>query len=121
MSGRLPYPYIVRDDNTVPDEDIVALLGQGLGYDDWKQNMIAKGHGWNKDLKFRLIKSEFEFFREEIEHLKSEENKSRGCGPKTNSLESILKRLKGDVWCKGIPDEREDRLRRGRLLGRDAK
>ena len=72
-------------------------------------------------MKYRIIKKEYEFFKEEIQRLKSEPNTGKGSGPKTNSLESILKRLKGEVWIKGVLDEKDQRRRDGRLLGKDAK
>ncbi len=33
----------------------------------------------------------------------------------------VLKRLQGEVWVEGVPDEREQRLRERRLLSKDAK
>ena len=104
------------------DTIIDKLLGQGLGYDDWKRKLESQGNFiWSESIKNIIIKKEFSFFREEILRLKSEENKSCGLKAKTNSLESILKRLKGLEWASGMPNEMEQRRLDGRLLGKDAK
>jgi hypothetical protein len=101
---------------------IGQLLGQGLGYDDWKRKLQSLGGFiWNESIKNIIIKKEFSFFRAEILLLMSEPNKSRRLKSKTNSLESILKRLQGLEWAKGMPNEMEQRKRNGRLLGKDAK
>ena len=111
------------ENGAVLDTFILKLLGQGLGYDDWKSELeILGGFTWTESLKHIIIKKEFGFFREEILLLQSEPNTARGLGSKkTNSLESILKRLQGLEWVKGIPNEMEQRKRDGRLLGKDAK
>ncbi len=73
-------------------------------------------------MKNTVIKKEFIFFRDEILRLQSEPNTARGLkSKKTNSLESILKRLQGLEWVEGVPNEMEQRERDGRLLGKDAK
>jgi hypothetical protein len=107
---------------TALDTIIGQLLGQGLGYDDWKRELENQGgFAWTESLKNTIIKREFSFFREEILRLQSEPNTARGLKSKTNSLESILKRLQGLEWVKGVPNEMEQRRRDGRLLGKDAK
>jgi hypothetical protein len=104
------------------DTIIGQLLGQGLGYDDWKRKLQSLGgFTWNESIKNIIIKKEFSFFREEILRLIAEPNKSRKLKSRTNSLESILKRLQGLEWVKGMPNEMEQRKRDGRLLGKDAK
>jgi hypothetical protein len=110
-------------ENGVMLDDIIGqLLGQGLGYDDWKRKLQnLGGFTWNESIKNIIIKKEFIFFKEEILLLMSEPNKSRRLKSKTNSLESILKRLQGLEWVKGMPNEMEQRKRDGRLLGKDAK
>jgi hypothetical protein len=101
---------------------IGSLLGHGLGYDDWKRELESLGgFTWTESLKNVVIKKEFGFFREEILRLQSEPNATRGLKSKTNSLESILKRLQGLEWVKGVPNEMEQRKRDVRLLGKDAK
>jgi hypothetical protein len=98
------------------------LLGQGLGYDDWKTELESLGgFTWTENLKNLIIKREFNFFKEEILTLQSQPNTAQGLRTKTNSLESILKRLQGLEWVKGVPGEMEKRKRKGRLLGKDAK
>ncbi|KAE9366222.1 hypothetical protein N431DRAFT_386458 [Stipitochalara longipes BDJ] len=104
------------------DTTIGQLLGQGLGYDDWKMELEnLGGFAWTESLKNVIIKKEFSFFKEEILRLQAEPNTTRGLKSKTNSLESILKRLQGLEWVKGVPNEMEARKRDGRLLGKDAK
>jgi hypothetical protein len=104
------------------DTIIGQLLGQGLGYNDWKRKLQnLGGFTWNESIKNIIIKKEFSFFKEEILRLMSEPNKSRRLKSKTNSLESILKRLQGLEWVNGMPNEMEQRKRDGRLLGKDAK
>ena len=104
------------------DTIIGQLLGQGLGYDDWKRKLEnLGGFTWNESIKNIIIKKEFNFFKKEILRLQSEPNTARGLKSKTNSLESILKRLQGLEWVKGVPNEMEQRKRDSRLLGKDAK
>jgi hypothetical protein len=109
----------------VPIAVIDSLLGQGLGYDDWETRLKTKGYGdlWNENLKNMIIKREFEKFKDEILTLRAEPNTaSKGKDvQKTNSSESILKRLQGQEWANGKPNEKGERMQRGRLLGKDAK
>ena len=110
------------EDDVILDKIVRNLLGQGLGYDEWKLQLKKQGDfTWSETLKNTIIKREFNFFKDEILRLKSEPNKSRGLQSKTNSLESILKRLQGLEWANGMPNEMEERRRMGRLLGKDAK
>jgi hypothetical protein len=110
------------ENSVMLDTIIGRLLGQGLGYDDWKRKLEnLGGFTWNESIKNIIIKKEFSFFREEILRLIAEPNKSRKLKSRTNSLESILKRLQGLEWVKGMPNEMEQRKRDGRLLGKDAK
>ena len=109
----------------VPIEVIDSLLGQGLGYDEWKAELKLQGYGdsWNEALKNKIIKREYETFKDEILRLKNEPNTAtKGKDvQRTNSLESILKRLQGQEWAKGRPSEKKERLDSRRLLGKDAK
>jgi hypothetical protein len=109
----------------VPLEVIDSLLGQGKGYDEWEAKLKILGYGdlWNEALKNKIIKREYETFKKEIIRLRSESNTAtKGKDvQKTNSSESILKRLKGQEWANGRPSEKEDRLKSRRLLGKDAK
>jgi len=110
------------ENGAVLDTIIGKLLGQGLGYDDWKRELESLGgFTWTESLKNIIIKKEFNFFKKEILRLQSEPNTARGLKSKTNSLESILKRLQGLEWVKGVPNEMEQRKRDSRLLGKDAK
>ena len=109
----------------VPDAVIYGLFGQGLGYEDWKSRLKNQGYGnfWNESLKNTIIKKEFEYFKLEILRLKAEPDKAKGGKdvPRTNSSESILKRLQGLEWAKGEPNEKVQRMQKRRLLGKDAK
>jgi hypothetical protein len=106
----------------VPDADITDFLGLGLAYSEWPAEIQKRGHLWSPSLQNTIIKREWEFFRSEILRLKSEpEIKSHSTRLKSNSLPSILKRLQGEPWMQGHPDEREERLRANRLLGKDAR
>ncbi|KAF4635173.1 hypothetical protein G7Y89_g2932 [Cudoniella acicularis] len=109
--------------NDVTPADIDDLLGQGLGYYDWEMKLKSKGWTWNENLKNKIIKHEFEYFKEEILRLIAEPNTAeKGKNVrKTNSAESVLKRLKGEEWAKGRPDEKNRRELNRRLLGKDAK
>jgi hypothetical protein len=106
-------------------EVIDSLLGQGLGYDEWEARLKLQGYGdsWNEALKNKIIKREYETFKDEILRLKHESNTApKGKDvQKTNSSESIMKRLQGQEWAKGRPSEKEERLQSRKLLGKDAK
>ena len=113
---------VLLENGDLLDTTIDQLLGQGLSYDDWKTELEnIGGFSWTESVKNLIIKKEFSFFKEEIQRLQSEPNTTPGLKSKTNSLESILKRLQGLEWVKGVPDEMEKRKRDGRLLSRDAK
>ncbi|KAH8794857.1 hypothetical protein BGZ57DRAFT_326890 [Hyaloscypha finlandica] len=109
----------------VPDVEIESLLGQGRSYDEWKVRLKNHGYGglWNENLKNMIIKREFEKFKTEILRLQAEPNEAPSGKDvqKTNSLESILKRLQGQDWANGKPNEKVQRMRDRRLLGKDAK
>jgi hypothetical protein len=109
----------------VPDVEIESLLGQGWSYDEWQVRLKNHGYGklWNGNLKNIIIKREFEKFKTEILRLQAEPNEAPGGKDvqKTNSLESILKRLQGRDWANGKPNEKVQRMQDRRLLGKDAK
>jgi hypothetical protein len=112
----------MQEGRTVPDSIIDQLFGKGLGYSDWKREITWQGYKWNENLENQIIKREYGYFKDEILFLEAQENTATGRrSPKTNSLESILKRIKGEKWLENIPDEKAERLRNGRLFGRDAK
>jgi hypothetical protein len=122
MSTHTRTGQLLLENDGLLDTIISKLLGQGLGYDDWKRELESReGFTWSEAFKNVIIKKEFSFFRKEILRLQSEPNTARGPKSKTNSLESILKRLQGLEWAKGVPNEMEQRRRDGRLLGKDAK
>jgi hypothetical protein len=109
----------------VPIKVIDSLLGRGLGYEEWEARLKTLGYGdlWNETLKNKIIKREYESFKQETLRLRRESNTAtKGKDvQKTNSSESIMKRLQGQEWAKGRPSEKEERLQSGRLLGKDAK
>jgi hypothetical protein len=112
----------MQDGRAVPDAIIDQLFGKGLGYSDWEREITRQGFRYNENLENQIIKREFSYFKPEILFLEAQENTATGRrSPKTNSLESILKRIKGEKWSKKMPDEKAERLRDGRLFGRDAK
>ena len=121
MSLHTQSEQVLLRNEAVLDRTIGKLLGQGLGYDDWKKELERLGRFWTESLKNIIIKREFSFFKDEILRLQSEPNTAHGMKLKTNSLESILKRLQGLEWVKGVPSEMDQRKRDGRLLGKDAK
>jgi hypothetical protein len=105
------------------DEIMDGLLGQGLRYLEWERSIKSQNYDWNNTVKNTMIKKEYYFFKEEIMSLREQDNeapKGRD-NPKSNSAESILRRLKGKTWIDGVPNERTGRLRSKRLLGPDAK
>jgi hypothetical protein len=112
----------MQDGRAVPNAIIDQLFGKGLGYSDWEREITRQGYKWNENVMNQIIKREFGYFKDEILILEAQENTATGKhSPKTNSLESILKRIKGEKWLKKMPDERAERLQNGRLFGRDAK
>lgn len=117
-----PKPEGSQCEDNLLTEAIRNLLGKGLGYEEWQEELeTQKGFGWSENLKNTIIKQELEFFKDEVLFLKAEPNRSQGTKSKTNSLESILKRLQGLEWIKGSPNELKMRLSSGRLLGKDTK
>jgi hypothetical protein len=122
MSAHTVLGQTLVENGVLLDTIIGKLLGQGLGHDDWRRKLESLGgFTWSENIKNIIIKKEFGFFKEEILRLMSEPNKSRRPKSKTNSLESILKRLQGLEWADGMPNEMNQRRRGGRLLGKDAK
>jgi hypothetical protein len=108
-------------DIPVPDAVIKDFLGLGLAYSEWPAEVVKRGHVWYPGLETIIIKKEWDFFKSEIQRLRLEPKIAQASRSKSNSLVSIVKRLKGEQWVKGRPDERAERLRRRRLLGKDAK
>jgi hypothetical protein len=106
---------------SVHDAVIEDLLGLGLAYSEWRTKLESWGYMWNDKLKRMIIEKEWQFFKAEIQCLRSEPNISRSSRIISNSCASILKRLKGEIWAAGVKDEREERRRVRRLLGKDAK
>jgi hypothetical protein len=110
-----------KTDPAVPDAVIEDFLGLGLAYSEWPAEVEKRGHVWFPGLEKTIIEKELEFFKPEIQLLRLEPKIAQSSRSKSNSLASILKRLKGEPWVEGRPDEREERLRTHRLLGKDAK
>lgn len=112
---------ISKTDLLVPSAVIAKCLGSGLAYSEWQAVVEKQGYVWSTKLKKAIIEEEWEFFRPEIQRLRSEPRITQSTSSKSNSLVSIWKRLKGEPWLEGYPDEREERLRTRRLLGKDTK
>lgn len=111
---------------TIPNDTVNFLansvLGRGLGYSEWEEYAKRLRIPYTGRMKNTLIRMEFELFKEEILILKAEPaGKSKRDEPKSNSLESILKRLKGIPWMAGLPGEKKQRMLCGRLFGKDAR
>lgn len=104
----------------VPDAVIEDFLGSGLSSSEWPAEVTKRGYAWYPGLKNIIIEKQWERFKPEIQRLQSEPKIAQSSRFKSNSLESISKRLKGEPWAEGRPDEREERLRTRRLLGKDA-
>jgi hypothetical protein len=114
-------PMPAGDSKSVPDAVIEDLLGLGLAYSEWQTKFERWGYMWDTRLKRMIIEKEWQFFKAEIQCLRSEPNISQSSRIMSNSCASILKRLKGEIWLAGVKDEREERRRARRLLGKDAK
>jgi uncharacterized protein YydD (DUF2326 family) len=110
-----------KTDFPVPDDVIEDFLGLGLAYSEWPAQVQKRNHVWYPGLEKTIIEKEWKFFKSEIQRLRLEPKIVQSSRSKSNSLASILKRLKGESWVEGRPDEREERLRTHRLLGKDAK
>jgi hypothetical protein len=106
----------------IPEAFFDDLLGYGLSHSQWETRFRDNNYLWNDAVKNKMIRKEREWFKEEIQRLQAQPNTAGIMRRyKTNSLESILKRLKGEEWVKGIPDEKEIRFQERRLMGKDAK
>ena len=103
------------------DEAIQDILGLGLAYKAWRQEIERRNHKWYPGLEKVIKRKEYEYFKDEIRFLLQEPNVMQSSRVKSNSRKSILKRLKGEVWMEGHPSEREERYRNRRLLSIDAK
>ena len=114
-------PMPAGDSKPVPDAVIEDLLGLGLAYSEWRTELEWGGYMWNDRLKRMIIEKEWQFFKAEIQCLRSEPNISKSSRVMSNSCASILKRLKGEIWAAGVKDEQQERRRARRLLGKDAK
>jgi hypothetical protein len=110
-----------RTDAALLDAAIQEFLGGGLGYSDWPEQIKQRNLVWYPGLEKVIIKKEFEYFKDEILLLLSEPAISQPSRAKSNSLKSILKRLKGEPWMDGGKNEWEERLWSRRLLSKDAK
>jgi hypothetical protein len=103
------------------DNAIHEFLGLGLPYSAWPEEVKRRNYTWYPGLEKVIIQKEYEFFRDEIQNLRLEPTIVQSSRVKSNSLKSILKRLKGEVWMDGYPAEREERFQKRRLLSMDAK
>jgi hypothetical protein len=113
---------LLSQDHHVPDRAIAALLGKGWGYDDWQRELRSNGYMWSEGLKNFIIAREYEMFKDEIVFLRLEPRIAESAkGPYSNSTTTILKRIMGEEWFKGQPNEKQQRLGSGRLYGKDAK
>lgn len=100
---------------------IQEFLGLGLPYSAWPKEVERRNHTWYPGLEKIIIQKEYELFRDEIQRLRLEPTVVQSSRVKSNSLKSILKRLKGEPWMDGCSAEWEERLHNRRLLSVDAK
>ena len=125
MSSEHPTPLSptqkCRTDPALLDAAIQEFLGVGLGYSDWPEEIKRRNHVWYPGLEKIIIKKEFENFKDEIQLFRSEPAIAQSSRAKSNSLKSILKRLKGEPWMDGGENEWEGRFLTRRLLSKDAK
>ncbi|KAL2075778.1 hypothetical protein VTL71DRAFT_721 [Oculimacula yallundae] len=104
-------------------EDIGKLLGQGFGHGDYKKQVRRLGHTWKPGMKDIIMRRDVEFFKEEIQDRRREEDHDPGSTTHSNSLASILKRLQGLPWLQSqlSLNELDGRRKAKRLLGKDVK
>jgi hypothetical protein len=122
MSTSETYLTAWPDSGTALENDIDEFLGRGLDDVQWKRVLEARGWIWNTNLRNTIINKEFVYFRPEIERLLSEPKIAQGTSSsKSNSRVSIHKRLMGEIWVDGVPDEKGERRRTKRLYGKLAK
>ena len=99
---------------------IKEFIGSGLDEEEWKHELEARGWVYDTNIRNRIIDQEFAHFIPEIRRLLAEPNIAQDSS-KSNSRTSIFKRIRGEEWIKGVPDEREERLRNRMLYGKVAK
>ncbi|KAG4434984.1 hypothetical protein IFR05_009538 [Cadophora sp. M221] len=109
--------------SNVPYDLIDSLLGQGWGYSKFVEEVQRQEHARIPGLKRKILMREFALFRQEIQEKRLEPDIDDGWRSQSNSLESILKRLKGESWLQSQPlrNEKDERLRTRRLLGKEMK
>lgn len=96
------------------------MLGLGWSHKDWELHLISQNYAWNDRVKTSIISKEIRLFKDEILRLRSEPDTIPGehFNARTNAMPRIWKRLRGDEWIKGTPNEKEQRLSSKRLLGK---
>jgi hypothetical protein len=99
---------------------IDEFLGTGLDELQWRRKLEAKGWRYDANVRNAIIHREFVYFIPEIKRLLAEPNIAQDLS-KSNSRTSIFKRIRGEEWVKGIPDEKAERLRKRMLYGKVAK
>lgn len=78
----------------MPHNVIDSLLGQGWGCSEFKDEVQRQGHAWNPGLENAILMREFALFRQETQEKRLEPDIGKGLRSQSNSLQSILKRLK---------------------------
>jgi hypothetical protein len=124
MSRNEPYNIIWTGANTTSANElaiaIAEFLGTGLDEQEWKHKLEAKGWTYDKPIRNAIIHQEFVYFIPEIKRLLAEPNTTQDSS-KSNSRTSIFKRIRGEEWVKGAPDEKAERLGKRMLYGKVAK
>lgn len=106
--------HLIKD---VPVTIINELLGNGLGYADWRTCLTDQGYDWNTTIKAAIMNQERELFKDEILELLDKPNQEPNTpeAKKTNSVAYVLERLQGKTG------ELEHRRQARRLMGKDTK
>jgi len=121
MSTNEPYTTIWTDLDKVSNNGLEIVIDEflGTGLDDarWKSVLEARGWVYNSNTRNIIIHREFMYFIPEIKRLLAEPNIAQDSG-KSNSRVSIFKRIRGEEWVKGLPDEEEERRQNRMLYGK---
>jgi hypothetical protein len=120
MSTNEPYNTRWTGPDTTSAEELATsidkFLGLGLDETEWKNVLEAKGWEYNTNIRNTIIHQEFEYFIPEIKRLRAEPNIAQDSS-KSNSRARIYKRIRGEEWVKGVPDEKAERRRNRMLYG----
>jgi len=104
-------------------EDMDSFLGLGLSREQWKNGLESRNFEYDHTIKYKMMKLELDRVKSEIISYLTEDNfapKGKD-NAKSNSVPTILKRMKGEDWMTGMTNEKKQRLHSRTLLGSDTK